>query len=124
MENWLDRPLYYDFDGNPIDLLTWVNLSERKRAWRSVLPSGETTPDEDATRIGSTHVHDAWVSTVWVGLDMGFHPFADYPPIIFETMVFGGEHDQYQERYATKEQALAGHNRIVQALENNESPEG
>ena len=34
-------------------------------------------------------------------------------PILFETMIFGGEHDQYQERYATREEAVEGHARAV-----------
>ena len=46
------------------------------------------------------------VSTVFLGLDMNF---GDGPPILFETMTFygGTEHDQL--RYATYDQALAGH---------------
>lgn len=50
---------------------------------------------------------DVRVSIVFLGLDHGF----DFkgPPILFETMIFGGEHDQYQDRYATRDEALAGH---------------
>lgn len=46
------------------------------------------------------------VSTIFLGLD---HSFSDGPPLLFETMIFGGEHDQYQDRYATYEEAEAGH---------------
>ena len=46
------------------------------------------------------------VSTVFLGLN---HRFGKGTPILFETMIFGGEHDQYQERYETWEQAEAGH---------------
>ena len=46
------------------------------------------------------------VSTVFIGLD---HIFDDGPPLIFETMVFGGPLDQEMERYSTREQAAAGH---------------
>ena len=60
------------------------------------------------------------VSTVWLGLDHNFMPGS--PPAIFETMVFGGKHDMWQDRYATKEAALAGHERVVAALQNGESP--
>lgn len=31
------------------------------------------------------------------------------PPILFETMIFKGEHDQYQRRCATYEEALQMH---------------
>jgi hypothetical protein len=54
---------------------------------------------------------DARVSTVFLGLDHRF--FGDGPPILFETMIFGGRHDSYQERYATKAEAEAGHARAL-----------
>jgi hypothetical protein len=47
------------------------------------------------------------VSTVFLGLDHNYS--LDGPPLLYETMIFGGEHDQYQERYATRDEALAGH---------------
>jgi hypothetical protein len=48
------------------------------------------------------------VSTVFLGID---HSFGDGPPLLFETMIFGGkyEEDEYQERYSTWAQAEAGH---------------
>lgn len=42
------------------------------------------------------------ISTVFLGID---HQFGDGPPILFETMIFGGEHDQYQDRCSTWKQA-------------------
>jgi len=53
------------------------------------------------------------VSTVFLGLD---HAWGDEEPVLFETMVFGGKHDQYQERYSTYEEAEEGHNRILQMV--------
>ena len=50
------------------------------------------------------------VSTVWLGMD---HSFGDGPPLIFETMVFGGELDQECDRYTTEEQAQQGHAAMV-----------
>ena len=46
------------------------------------------------------------VSTVFLGLD---HGYCGGPPILFETMIFGGPHDQYQERYCTWDEAVRGH---------------
>jgi len=46
------------------------------------------------------------VSTVFLGLD---HKFTGEIPILFETMIFGGEHNQYQERYSTWDEAEKGH---------------
>lgn len=51
-------------------------------------------------------VGEVRVSTVFLGLD---HSFGDGPPLLFETMIFKGPHDQYQERYSTWEEAEAGH---------------
>lgn len=48
---------------------------------------------------------DVNVSTVFLGLD---HSFGG-TPVLFETMIFGGEHDQYQERYCTWDEAEKGH---------------
>ena len=53
---------------------------------------GESDPGSDPSRIGSDHVREAWVSTVWLGIDLGYWGWG--PPIIFETMIFGGEHRQ------------------------------
>lgn len=47
------------------------------------------------------------VSTVFLGLDHRFG--GDGPPILFETMIFGGPHDEDQNRYCTWEEAEAGH---------------
>jgi hypothetical protein len=62
----------------------------------------------DTRRLGNDLIGDVHVSTVFLGLD---HSFSDGPPVLWETMIFGGEHDQYQERYTSREDALAGHER-------------
>jgi hypothetical protein len=43
---------------------------------------------------------------VFLGLD---HAWDSDIPVLWETMIFGGEHDQYQERYTSYEDALKGH---------------
>lgn len=50
------------------------------------------------------------VSTVFLGLDHNFMGAGD--PVLWETMVFNGRYDQYQERYSSQEAALRGHARI------------
>lgn len=86
-----------DADGKPVlceDLMTWSKWFE--------------TADRN---IAKTEIGDVSISTVFLGLN---HSFNDGPPIVFETMVFGGEHDGEMQRYVTKEQALAGHDKMVQ----------
>ena len=47
------------------------------------------------------------VSTVFLGVDHNFGD--DGPPVLWETMIFGGKHNDYQDRYTSKENALIGH---------------
>lgn len=73
---------------------------------------------ESADRhIANTNIGDVHISTVFLGLDHGYSELG--PPLIFETMIFGGEHDQYQDRCSTYEEAEAMHKRAV-ALVNGE----
>ena len=61
--------------------------------------------------VGKTSITlDIHVSTVFLGLD---HQFEDGPPLVFETMIFGGDRDQECWRYSTYEQAEKGHAAIV-----------
>jgi hypothetical protein len=53
------------------------------------------------------------VSTVFLGLD---HRFGDGPPLIFETMIFGGQLDEETERYSTWDEAVAGHKKMVERV--------
>lgn len=53
---------------------------------------------------------DVHVSTVFLGLD---HSWGGKPPVVFETMIFGGPHDMFQERYSDYDEALVGHERAV-----------
>ena len=62
---------------------------------------------------------DVEVSTVFLGLD---HAWGFGPPLLFETLIFGGPYDGEMDRYSTWEQAVAGHERFVAALERAVSP--
>lgn len=71
--------------------------------------------DNDKVKIvKQTRVDDVLVSTVWLGLDHRFS--GEGPPLIFETMIFGGDHDGEQWRYATLQQAKDGHARALRRL--------
>ena len=88
-----DDPVrYYDRDGHQISLRQWGEM--------------KYMDGSDYYRIGDTRVGRVQVSTVWLGLD---HRFGEGPPIIFETMVFGGVDDGEMERYCTEAEARAGH---------------
>ena len=88
-----------------VDLDTWVKWVEEHH-------------NDSLRRVGDDTVKKQRVSTVFLMLDhnFGFGLFGDDRPILFETMIFGGTHDQAMWRYATWDEAEAGHRRIVAAL--------
>jgi hypothetical protein len=59
-------------------------------------------------------IGDVKVSTVFLGLNHNFG--LDGPPVLWETMIFGGEHDDYQDRYTTHEDALKGHQAAIELV--------
>ena len=65
--------------------------------------------------IGKDQFGDVTVSTVFLGMN---HTYGEGKPLLFETMIFGGEHDDYQERYSTYDEALVGHQRAIQLVTN------
>lgn len=75
----------------PADLMAWAKWFET--ANRTV----------EKTRNGNVEV-----STVFLGID---HQFGDGPPLIFETMIFGGPEDQYTDRCSTWDEAVKMHER-------------
>lgn len=86
-----------------------------------MLPDGTVVPAE-ASQVSwdgrwqiETNLFDGTVrvSTVFMSLD---HQFGDGPPLVFETMVFGGDQDEFQYRYSTKKQAENGHYQVVDCL--------
>ena len=85
------------------DLMAWVRNFEKG-----------TDRHVAADKIG-----DVRVSTVFLGLD---HSWGDGPPLLFETMIFEGPHDGYQERYSTWEQAEEGHKRAVKMVQSPPPP--
>ena len=66
--------------------------------------------------VGKDNINDIKVSTVFLGLD---HSFGHGKPLLFETMIFGGKHDEYQERYESWEEAEEGHKKAVKMVEEN-----
>jgi hypothetical protein len=86
---------YYilDAEGRPaaVDLLQWGRWFEN--ANRVI----------DYTEITS----EVRVSTVFLGVDRRL--WGDGPPLLFETMIFGGPLNENQWRYASRDDALTGH---------------
>ena len=63
--------------------------------------------------VAKDKIGDIEISTVFLGLD---HQYGEGKPLLFETMVFGGELDQEQERYSTWEEAEEGHKIMIEKV--------
>jgi hypothetical protein len=62
--------------------------------------------DDDQRLVQRDEYGDITVSTVFLGID---HSFGEGRPLLFETMIFGGEHDGYQTRCSTWDEAVEQH---------------
>lgn len=100
-----------DENGDPQpmpNLLTWAEWYEHRK---------ERTDD---WIVAKTKVGDVEVSTVFLALDHNHTGVG--PPILFETMCFAGKRgeefgdEEFFDRYATREEAKAGHERIVERV--------
>lgn len=86
----------------------WVNEVAR-RMWMLKTKSGV-----DPWRVAETEIGDVRISTVFLGMD---HRFRDEgPPILFETMIFGGRLDNFQDRCCTWDEAEAMHAEAVKQV--------
>lgn len=83
---------YYHRDGRPSTLRQWAAAFDEDRS------------------VAKDKVGKVSISTVFLGL---CHQFGDGPPLIFETLVFGGELDGEMDRYSTEAKALEGHKAMV-----------
>jgi hypothetical protein len=64
--------------------------------------------------VKQTQLDNVFISTVFLGID---HNWGEKgKPILFETMIFEGKHNGYQERYCTWEDAELGHERACKMV--------
>ena len=84
----------------------------------SLIEWAEWFENGDNRRVAQTSINEANVSTVFLGLN---HNFGDGLPLLFETMIFGGKHNDYQTRCYSWEEAEAMHKKAVD-LVTSESP--
>jgi len=92
--------MYYRLDENniavPCETMEWAkSLEDRKKC-----------------KVGNDVLDDGiHISTVFLGIN---HSWQDSEkPILFETMIFGGKHDEYQERCSTWKEAEIMHEKAV-----------
>ena len=66
---------------------------------------------ETDRRVDETIVGNVYISTVFLGIDHNFDE--KDKPMIFETMICGGKHDEYQTRCSTWDEAVVMHEKAV-----------
>jgi hypothetical protein len=96
-----------DANGEPVlepDLLKWA-------AW---LEYSHTSPGKDNRIIERDYIGEVLISTVFLGLDHDFG--SEGPPVLWETMIFGGENDKYMRRYTSRNDAIVGHLEAVELV--------
>ena len=93
-----------DEDKNPVE----IDLE-------SYLKSGERHLKNERKVVAKTKLPDGIeVSTVFLMIDHGLSDQG--PPLVFETMIFGGERDTECYRYSTWQEAEEGHFQVVRSL--------
>jgi hypothetical protein len=113
-KDWDGRPMYSDRQGNPMTMQQWAEKFEDdgyRHIARDVI--GPAEPLDPAPLI--------IVSTFWLGLN---HDLRSDEPLIYETIIIGGEHDATGMWYATEKQAHEGHQRAVDELRAGRGPRG
>ena len=90
----------------PVDLKTWGR-------WFETVGNRVV----DYTQINT----EILVSTVFLGLD---YRWGKGPPLLFETMIFGGPMDQGCWRYSSWDDAVVGHKAAVRKARNETKPAG
>lgn len=88
-----------DDNNNPVESNDWDSWE-----WKNA--------NQERTRVGRDEVGEVLVSTIFMPMNHGW----DGKLEVFETMVFGGERAGDCFRYATWDDAKAGHDRVVAEL--------
>lgn len=101
---------YFGPDGTAIDYDEWSRLYALRAQDLALDSWWRRHTDIDA---------DVNVSTVWLGLN---HQFGNGPPLFWESMIFGGNHDEHVWRYGSRAEALDHHEQIVRALREGREP--
>jgi|TARA_Y100000034_G_scaffold105213_1_gene132353 hypothetical protein len=88
----------------------WYKLDENKNITKCA--PGEGT-DREGWQVARDQTNNGEVSTVFLGLD---HSINGGTPVVFETLVMGGTHDQKMDRYTTWAEAEEGHRQMVKTV--------
>lgn len=108
--------MYYKLEGTRCervdDVLEWTRWFEGtdRLVKRDKVRCNTTLLKRVLVFLGLSTHHEVEVSTVFLGTD---HSFGVGPPLLFETLVFGGDLDGEMGRYTTWDEAWKGHQTMV-----------
>lgn len=107
-----ERYFVLDKNDNPIpaNIIEWGKMFENHDLRRVAIDKFDVDGEEIT------------VSTVFLGLDHSFNP-EPHLPVLWETMIFGGVNSEWMDRYTSKKDALAGHQKAVQLAKENKKDE-
>jgi len=92
----------------------WYVLDVDKTPRKVSLMQGAAALENKDRIVANIVIGKARISTIFLGLDHNY--WGKGPPVLFETMIFGGPEDQYQERYSTWDEAKEGHRKAVKLV--------
>jgi hypothetical protein len=97
----------------------WYILDENNKPVASTMFESSDWMEQNPTKksLKQEYIGDIFVSTVFLGLDHSW-PKDESKPLLWETMIFYGEDDGYQDRYTSVEEALEGHQKAVDLVNN------
>lgn len=91
---------------------TYVLDAENHVVEVDIITWGQWFVHPDNRVVGYTQItSECMVSTVFLGID--HRHYGAGPPVVFETMIFGGPLDQHQWRYTSYDDAHTGHQMAV-----------
>jgi len=89
-----------------------------------VLTYGRWFADVNNRKVALSDVPGGQVSTIFLGIDHSHHWHREHVPILWETLIMGGTYHGCGDRYCTRSEAIAGHERIVANLRAGLTPYG
>jgi len=108
---WTEGPGGYEFGSAAASTEKTMRRDYFKLEGKEVVPVADCLEwaqwyEKSDRQVARDDIDTVVVSTVFIGLD---HQFGDGPPLLFETLVFGGKLDGQMDRYSTWDEATAGH---------------
>jgi len=97
--------------------MVWYVLKDKKPVKAKSMEEAARALEKDRRVAYDKLPGDVEVSTVFLVLDL---QFGNGPPLLFETLVFGGEHNEEMRRYSTWEEAEEGHKEMVKMIRKEE----